>query len=168
MNNRQIVGLFVIILGVSFLFDLPFFNILLSLVIIYAGVRIISGNSVQFPFASTDELQSSENSVSRVLVFSSMHITNDSQDFSGAEIVSVFGQGNIDLSKTAARSEQMSISLVSIFGTIKVKVPNTWGISTKGVGILGTFSNSASKPSKKAVSVRVEGVSIFGTIQISN
>jgi predicted membrane protein len=168
MNNRQIVGVAIIVLGLSFLFDLPFFSILLSLLIIYAGVRILQGNSIGFPFASSSKINSSEHSVNRVLIFSSMDISNESQEFTGAEVVSVFGQGNIDLSKTRASSDRLKISLVSVFGSINVKVPNTWDISTEGVGVLGTFSNNTSKPATKESAVQVEGVSIFGSIQIRN
>ena len=168
MKHRQIVGLIVIVFGLSFLFEFPFFNILFSLVIIYLGVQVLTGKTIGFPFISNEDVVSSENEIKRVLIFSSLKLSSKSKDFTGAEIVTVFGGAKIDLSNTSAASDQVKINLVCILGTIDLSVPKSWEITTEGVGILGTFSNSSAKPAKKNTDVKIEGVSILGTIQISN
>ena len=168
MNNRQIVGLFVILLGLSFLFDLPFFNIVISLLIIYIGVKVMTGNTTKLPLMNNIETHSSEDYIKRVLVFTGMKTTNDSKNFRGAEIVTVFGEGKIDLSKVSTREEQLEINLVAVFGLIKLIVPKEWDVKTEGVGIIGAITNNTSKPSKQNVSVAIEGAAIFGGIDISS
>jgi len=157
MKNRQIVGLFVIILGLSFLFDLPFFNILISLIVIYIGVQVMTGKSIGFPFVSMGEAVTSEDSVKRVLIFSSLNVANESENFIEAEIITIFGEGKIDLRNATAANDHLKINLVSIFGAINLRVPEGWEVTTEGVGILGTFSNNTSKPVKNKTAVREPG-----------
>lgn len=137
MNNRQIVGLFVILLGLSFLFDLPFFNIVISLLIIYIGVRVMTGSTTKWPFMNSIQAHSAEDYIKRVLIFTGMNMVNDSKNFRGAEVATIFGEGKIDLSKARTKEERLEISLVTVFGLTKLILPKGWDVKTEGVGILG-------------------------------
>lgn len=168
MNNRQIVGLIIILLGLSFLFDFPFFNFFFALFIIYIGVKIMQGKLSELPFATIRKTKSSNDYVNRVLVFSWMKTAYDSKNFKGAEVVIVFGDGEIDLSKVSTKEDRLDINIVAVFGILKVIVPKKWDIKTEGVGIIGTFNNKTTKPSKPKTIVDIEGAAIFGRIDISS
>lgn len=168
MNNRQIVGSIIILFGLSFLFEFPFINILFSLIIIYFGVRVLTGNTGDLPFRTNIETNSTEDFIKRVLVFSGLKIANESKNFRGAELVTVFGEGEIDLSKVSSKDQQLEINLVAVFGVIRLIVPKNWDISTEGVGILGTFYNRTAKPSEPETKVHIEGAAILGQITISS
>ena len=123
MNNRQIVGSIIILFGLSFLFEFPFINILFSLIIIYFGVRVLTGNTGDLPFRTNIETNSTEDFIKRVLIFSGLKIANESKNFRGAEVVTVFGEGEIDLSKVSSKDQQLEINLVAVFGVIRLIVP---------------------------------------------
>src|SRR3989344_9119576 len=161
MNARVIVGAIIILIGLSSLFDFPFLRFLFPLLIIWFGLRIITGKTGGFNMGEKSETQ--EEKINKVVIFSSLNEAYSSNNFRGGEIVIVFGGGEIDLTNAKAKDE-VKLNLVAILGGVKVIVPNTWLVKSNGIGILGGFSNKTKVTGKKTAEVRIEGVAIFGGV----
>lgn len=168
MNTRILLGLAIILLGFSFLFDFPFFNIFFALLLIYLGVRFIRGQSLGFSFAKSQNERNADDSFNRVMVFTSTEIQSESSDFQGGDFVTVFAEGEIDLRKAESSRASNTLELVCVFGTLRVRVPTDWEVVTDGFGILGAFRNTSARPETPKTTLQIEGASVFGNIEISN
>ena len=168
MNSRLIVGIVIILLGLSFLFELPILKVLIALFIIYIGFKVLRGKPGDIPFTSDISSKSSEDFIKRVLIFSGMKTKYDSKNFKGAEFVAVFSGGELDLSKVSTNEKELELNLVAVLGGLKVKVPKSWEVKTEGVGVLGAFNNKTAKPSKTKVKVLVKGAAVLGAVDIDS
>lgn len=163
MNQIRIfIGLFIIAMGLGFLFDLPVLRILFPALIIFLGVKILMG------WGKPTILKSGikENKFSRVLVFTGIDSKVTSNDFRGAEVVAVFGGGDIDFSEVKTKATKLKLTFVTVFGGLKIKVPATWNVLTEGVGIMGAFDNKSKTSAKTKIDAHIEGVAIFGGVEI--
>lgn len=167
MNTRLIIGALIVLIGISILLDLNLFHFLLPLLLIWIGIQIILGkDGVDNSYKKTE---TQEDSVRRVLIFSGINQTIISDNFKGGEVITVFGTGEIDLTKVKTKEDDIRIELVTVIGKIHILVPTNWAVSSEGVGVLGTFDNKANgSKSKKSVHVTVKGVSVLGNVVISN
>lgn len=164
MNQiRLFTGLVFVAIGAGYLLGLPVIRILIPSLIILLGVKILLGQ--KGPSINTKS-ESTDSKISQVLVFSGINRKIKSDDFSGGEVVAIFGGGDVDLSQVKTTSKTIKLSLVAVFGGLKIKVPETWHVSTEGVGILGAFENKAQTKGKAKVDLKVEGVAIFGGVEI--
>ena len=168
MNFRIIVGIAIILMGLGFLIDFPFFNMFFALILIYMGIRFISGRGFGFSFASGNSVRSEKDSMSRVMVFTSTKLRNESQDFQGGEVVTVFAEGELDLRNAKSNRAVVTLETVCVFGSLSVRVPADWEINTDGVGILGSFNDNTTRPATPAAKLHLEGASVFGSIEITN
>lgn len=164
MNGRVIIGSILILIGLSAVFDFPFFNLLFAGFIIWLGIKIISGSSDQFRTSS----ETNDDQIKRVLIFSGIDQKVTSNNFTGGEIVAVFGGGDVDLSQVKTRSNKVELNFVTIFGGLKVKIPSSWSVNSEGMGILGGFNNRSKGEGKKVTVATIKGVAIFGGVEIVN
>lgn len=164
MNSRIIFGAIIILIGLGFLFDFNVFRFVIPLFIIFIGLQILTGRSQPW---NPSETTSREDILKRVAVFSGIKQRVASENFKKAEIVAVFGGGDLDLSEAKAKGNTVELDLIAIFGGVKVRIPKTWYVSSEGVGILGGFSDNTSV-SGKQVRCLVKGVGMFGGVEIVN
>lgn len=66
-TGRLIIGIIIILLGLSFLLGFNLFRILIPLLIIYLGIKVLSHESGKIQEGKT--IESNENYLDRVLVF---------------------------------------------------------------------------------------------------
>ncbi len=166
MNIRFIIGALIVLLGISILFDLNLFRLLLPIILIWIGVQVIMGKDTGTP---ETQLEVQEHKITRVLVFSSINQKIMSDNFQGGEIVAVFGSGDIDLSHVKTKEKNLRIELVAIGGAIEITIPENWSITSEGIGILGGFDNKATaNQTKKTVEVLIKGVSVLGGVVIKH
>ena len=165
-NPRFIFGLFVILIGVSFLIEIPLFRFALAFFVMWLGFSIITGSDAHKRIIKSSK--NSEDSINRVLIFSAIKQKVLSNDFSKAELVVVFGGGELDLSQVKTKQKQVTIEVVAIFGGLKIIIPPSWQVKSEGVGILGGFNNQAQLKGSKKTTAIIEGVAIFGGVDISN
>lgn len=168
MQTRLIVGVLIILIGLSFLFDFPFFKIAFAILIIYFGVKIISGETRSFSANFRKSSLEQDNDINRVLIFASMDKKYESSDFKAGDLVVIFGRAHLDLSDIKSESDAIEFSTVAIFGGIEIKFPPNWEVKTEGVGILGAFNNGSTKPSKVSTKVLVKGAAIFGSVDLTS
>ncbi len=164
--SRVFFGILIILFGLSFLFKFPFFNVLLAIVVIGLGIKVLGGRGSGFDMGRRGE--TNEDFLKRVLIFSGINRKVVSDTFGGAEVVAIFGGGDIDLSEVKTEGKTLNLDLVAIFGGLKVRVPESWDVESEGMGFLGGFENNTSSPAKESVAVRVKGVAIFGGVEVVN
>lgn len=169
MRGHKILGIIIIVVGLSILFSFPVFNFIFAFIILWIGVRILTGQSRIFGGAWTSgEGQSDEDYYSRVLIFSGVGTKLTSSNFKGMDVVSIFGGGDIDVMGVKTGKSEIDFELNAIFGGLKIKVPQSWRVVDEGTGILGGFDNKTTPPSKASVTVHVKGAAIFGGVEIIN
>jgi len=166
MNSRLIIGILIILVGVSFLINFPVFKFVFALFIIWIGIKVLTGNREKFEFQSIGETE--EDKISRILIFSGINRRFLSKNFRGGEVVAIFGGGDIDLSKVNTEEKEITLDVVAIFSGLRVKVPDAWTIKSEGVGIVGGFNNNTKQKGKRIVTVAVKGIAIFGGVDIVN
>jgi len=167
MNNGQIIlGILLMIWGVSWLFGLSLFHVVIPLLLVWLGIRVITGKNSDAPWEKTEE--GSSGIIKRVLIFSGLNKKFISKDFTGAEFLCIFGGGEIDLSSVETKSKKVTLDVTAIFGGLKITVPASWSIKSEGLGILGGFNNQTIPPSVAKVQVDLKGAAIFGGVDILN
>ena len=166
MNTRLILGAFIVIIGISILLDLNLFRFIIPIILIWIGIQIIIGKNS----ASTEQIQTNaqEDKIKRMLVFSTMNQVINSDNFQGGEIVTVFGSGEVDLTKVKTKEKNIKLELTAIFGAIQLRLPEQWAVRSKGIGILGTFDNNTNGQTKKTLEVDMKGVAVLGEVKITN
>ena len=83
--------------------------------------------------------------------------------FNGAELVSVFGGVELDLTKASIKKD-IVIDCVSVFGGIDLKVPGNVVVKSSGVPIFGGIENKAAEDGE--FTILINYVCIFGGIDI--
>ena len=161
---RTIVGLILILVGISVLIDIPFFQILM------AGLAIWLGLSILFRTGKTKRPNASntnQDHFNRVLIASSMEQIITSKNFRGADLVNIFSDSEFDFSKSKGQ-EKITIDVVAIFGEITIIVPPSWSIETDVVEILSTLNNRVKTTNDSKSKLVIEGLSVFSEIIIKH
>lgn len=162
MNARLVLGIILILIGISTVIDFPFFNFLFAIFLVWLGYKVISGRE------SVKKTITTEKEIKRVLVFSSLDQKVSGESFSRGEIVAVFAGGTLDLSAVKTKNKRIELNLVAVFGGIKIIVPKSWSVKTEGIGILAGFDNKSQLAGKETSQLIVKGVSILGAVDIIN
>jgi hypothetical protein len=169
MRSHTLLGVIIILIGLSILFHFAIFNFLFAFVILWIGVKILTGQSEVFgSIASATKGVLNEDSVNRVLVFSGIKTKLKTENFQGMEVVTIFGGGEIDAGLVKTKKTNIDVDLVAIFGGLKLIVPKGWQVKSEGVGIIGGFNNSTNSPVKSGVTVHLKGAAIFGGVEVAN
>lgn len=167
MNRHKFWGIIIIFIGLSILFHFPFFNFIFALIIIWIGVRVLTGRRHEFWHESKGVL--TEDYLRRVLVFSGINTKLDTNNFEGAELITIFGGGEVDASSVSTKRTDIDIDLVAIFGGLKLRIPRGWQVKSEGVGIIGGFDNNTNTSDKsKGTVIHLKGVAIFGGVEVVN
>lgn len=79
--------------------------------------------------------------VDNLALFSGVKTRNTSKNFSGGNLVAIFGGIDMDLSNAVLTNEGASIDITAAFGGIDIIVPSDWIVVVKGIPIFGGWSN---------------------------
>ncbi|HXO87126.1 MAG TPA: DUF5668 domain-containing protein [Candidatus Acidoferrales bacterium] len=104
------------------------------------------------------------------------------KNFSGGEVVAIFGGFEIDLTEAGMQGDQIVIDVVNIFGGGEIRVPGNWEVVMETVGIFGGCSdrtyhpehppqgatNPDGTPVAQPKKLIIKGVAIFGGLGIKN
>jgi hypothetical protein len=169
MRGHQLAGLIIILIGLSILFNFPIFNFLFAFIILWIGVKILTGQGKSFGGMVTKTGGTiSEDFVKRVLIFSGIKAKLKTDNFEGMDVVSIFGGGEIDASGVKTKKTSIDIDLVSIFGGLKLTLPKGWVVKSEGAGIIGGFNNNTNVSGKSTVTVHLKGAAIIGGVEVVN
>lgn len=162
-QKRIIAGLLIILVGLSFIVEVPILQFGFALLVIWIGIKVLTGKEKN---SLISETKTSENTLTRVLIFSGINQKMFSENFKGGELVTIFGSSKIDLSEVKTKRKDPKLELVTVFGEIMIILPPNWKVKSEGVGILGTFDNQTKQTTQKGPQIDIEGASIFGSVKI--
>jgi hypothetical protein len=168
MRSHTFIGIIIILLGLSILFNIPFFSYLIAFVILWLGIKVLMGEGASPTGFTSTRGVIHDDFLRRVLIFSGISSKLESDDYEGTDLVSVFGGGKLDASGVKTSKKEVDIELVAIFGGLKMKLPKGWSIKNEGVAIFGGFNDNTRPSPKTGVVVHLKGVAIFGGVEIVN
>jgi hypothetical protein len=113
-------------------------------------------------------------------VFFSVKRRLEAQDFTGGQLVAVFGSIEIDLSRAsmpcpAAGADGQRKALLeasAVFGSIDIVAPRGWRILKEGAGVFGTYEDktvpSRADDGGDLSTLIIRGGAVFGSVTITN
>lgn len=162
---RWVIGLLLIAVGLSALFEVNLFRFLIPALLIGLGWMIISKDK-NGP-RTGEEKEVSADSLNEVYIFSGTRKIIKSHDFTGGKAVAVFGGVELDLSNAKAKGKTIDMQLEAVFGGVRIRVPKTWEVDSVGMSaVLGGFDNRTENETKKDTKLLVSGAAVLGGIEI--
>jgi predicted membrane protein len=173
MDSKLFWGIVIILIGFSmilnhvFKVDIPFFKVIIALVIIYFGVSMLMGS-----FGVKVSKQGEHTSV-----FTTQRIKSELID-RDEEFNCVFGNMEIDLRHAEIRGNEHELEINSVFGSTKVFLPEGVRFRLKSSAFLGnvktpTGNQSSIGESKTSLgdetaekTIWIEANAVFGNIVI--
>lgn len=114
---------------------------------------------------------SQDDFIDSVSIFGGMKKNVVSKQFRGADIVTIFGGNEINLSQ-ADFTDQIVMDVTNIFGGTTLTVPNNWQIKSEVVTIFGGIEDkrpiNATNDETAAKIIFLKGTCMFGGIEINS
>ena len=162
VNDHKMTSFNFLILGIVFLLSCQ--KIIESPVIVFVCIMIIElGLKILFG-KQIKNIKKNENAESYIGIFGESNASNNSSNFQGCDLVSIFGTVKLDLSEIKLKKD-VKIDAVNVFGSIYLTVPDDINVKINGVNIFGSSYPKKTKVDSK-YTIYIENVSIFGDIRI--
>ncbi len=169
MNGRIFLGIILIAIGISALTSIPIISFVFAIIVIWLGVRIISGGTHGEFMRDWERVRKvKEDGLDETLIFSGSRKVIESDDFKGGRVVCVFAGGEYDLSEVKTKEKELDIEAVAVLGGVKLIVPKTWKIRVNATGIAGGIDNKTRPTGNGGVLVTLDGASVLGGVEITN
>ena len=173
-NNNMgglIVGIILILIGISALTGIPLFGFFFAVILIAIGVRMISRRSVRGAwhcegYDHGNKTSSDERSIDEVAVFSALNRSFAAQSFKGGKIVMIFSGGEIDLTQAKAEGEEIHLEVSSVFSGAEIVVPKEWKVRSTANVFLGNVDIHQAQGGDGNVTLVLHGDAIFGEISV--
>ena len=178
------VGVILILIGISALTGIPFFNFIFAVVLIVIGVRLIMGRPFGGPAAKWEgkarewgdqtarEWKNRKQSVygadtiDEVAVFSPLNKGFTGAHFTGGKIVAVFSSAEIDLSGATAEGSTVEIEVSSVFSSVEITIPKDWNVRPSPSVFLGNVDTHQAPDGEGSITFVIRGEAVFGEIEI--
>jgi predicted membrane protein len=164
-TGRIILGVFLILLGLSILVDFPILQYAFALLIVIIGIRVLTGKSIGWKGGDRAHI-THEDTINEVAIFGPLDKVISSKDFRGGKLTAVFGGGDVDLREAQTTATEIELEITAVFGGIDIRFPKHWRVESNGVAILGGYSNKTQGDG--SVTVRVKGTAAFGGVELRN
>jgi predicted membrane protein len=172
-----IVGIILILIGISALTGIPFFGFLFAVVLIAIGIRMIARRSVHSGWRWDDyghdhdhnhtrKTASGERSIDEVAIFSPLNKSYATEHFKGGKIVMVFSGGELDLTQIKTDETEIDLEISSIFSGIEIVVPKDWKVKSSANVFLGNVDTSAAQGGDSTITLHLHGEAVFGEIEV--
>ncbi len=186
--SARVWGVFLVVFGCLFLLlNLGWIHIRkhdgswpLSLILIAAGfaalLSVLESSRKALPEVAGsvpgDARGDYRNSVNDFVIFGSLKRKLESFAFQGGDLMTIFGNIEMDLRRSliAPPATSAVLNVNAIFGSIKIKAPQNWRVHVSGAGILGNFEDKTIPPNSgpDAPVLVITGVSIFSSVEIED
>lgn len=164
--TRFIVGIMIILVGLSALVGISIFSVLFPIVIILIGLRVLTGRNRDADYIHQKKpISNTENYINEVAVFSGINKIVKSDDFKGGRLVVVFGGAEIDLSQATSKEKKIEMEVTSVFGGAKIIIPKNWKVESHGTSILGGFDHKTSDTIEETTLV-IKGTAVLGGVEV--
>ena len=121
-------------------------------------------------FGDLDDI-SQDDFIDAVSIFGGVHKNVVSKQFKGADIVTIFGGNELNLSQ-ADFTEKVIMDITNIFGGTTLVVPNNWQINSEMVVLFGGIEDKRTPitpaPGEIEKIVVLKGTCLFGGIEINS
>jgi predicted membrane protein len=172
MDSKVFWGVLIILLGFSliinhvFKIDIPFFKVVIALIIIYFGVNLLM-DSFGIKWNKKGEHSS---------VFSGQKLHPD-LIAADEEYNAVFGSIVVDLENTRFEGKDIEIEVNAVFGSARVYLPKNSNIKIKSTGVFGSVrtpdggkvnfgeNQSSLGDSNANQNVTIEANAVFGNVR---
>jgi predicted membrane protein len=166
-----IVGIILILIGLSALTGIPFFGIIFAIFLIAIGVRMISRRSVRGGWHWDDrgygaKTASGSRTIDEVAVFGPLNRSYSTEHFNGGKIVMVFSGGEIDLSQVKTDLTEIDLEISSVFSGAGLIIPKDWKIKSNANIFLGGVDTSKAQGGDGNVTLVIHGEAVFGGIEV--
>lgn len=171
-------GLIVMAVGGFFilpeLFNVPFrtYRLFWPAIFIIAGIIVITNSKWFRPESWRSKSQSSSDYIDVTHIFGGGERIVSSDNFRGGKISSIFGGGEIDLTRSSLAPGESFLEIACVFGGVSLIVPSDWNIVIDVTPILGGFSDSRRLISGSAIdsskTLIIKGAVIFGGGEIKS
>lgn len=108
--------------------------------------------------------------VTSVAVFGSDERRPVTEQFTGGELVAVFGDARLDLSDAGVRVRPAIVETITVFGSTEIRVPEGWDVRLETLSVFGETSDRRRRvddqDSTDDPELIVTGVALFGDIEI--
>jgi len=163
---RILIGTVLIIIGLSAIISFSVVKLVFALIIIFIGLRIISGHGRWDSDYWHEKSESSQDWLNDVAIFSPLNKTVNSENFKGGKVTLVFSGGEIDLSNVKTPAREVNMEVTAIFGGGKLIVPSGWSVNPNVAAIFGGFNNRTRAGGE--ITLNLKGAAIFGGLEIVN
>jgi predicted membrane protein len=175
MDSKVIIGLFVILIGLSiiinhvFKIDFPLFRIAFAIFIIFIGVKILAGS-----FGKKNNVGPGKDSVLSNQQVQPRSIGRDE------EFNAIFGSTLIDLRSAKFEAPESDIELNAVFGEVRIFLPADARVRIKSSSVFGSvktpdgretsFGDDKTEVGDQNASQRLnlEANAVFGSVKIYN
>jgi predicted membrane protein len=166
-----VVGIILILIGLSALTGISLFNFFVAIVLIAIGVRMIMGRSMGGPEWKWHDHHgqgtvSGDDTVDEVAVFSPLNKAFSSQHFKGGKLVLVFSGGDIDLTGVKVDGSEVQLEISSVFSGTDILIPREWNVRSRVSVFAGNVDTHAAPDGDGSVTLTLRGEAVFGQIEI--
>jgi predicted membrane protein len=174
-----VIGIILILVGVSALTGISLFNFIIAIVLIAIGIRMIAGRSMGGPGSwqwhhhggpdphhGHGTVSSGDNRIDEVAVFSSLNKAFTGNNFKGGKIVAVFSSAEIDLTGVTAGGSSVGLEVSSVFSSVEITIPKSWNVRSSASMFLGNVDTHQAPDGDGSVTLTLRGEAVFGEIEI--
>ena len=110
------------------------------------------------------------NRVNSLVAFFGREVVNESQQFGGGSIFTVFGATEVDLRHARPVAGGAAMDVIVAFGGVDIVVPEGWRVDVKGIPLFGGWSNKTNRDrvSADAPLLSIEALVAFGGLDIGH
>ena len=108
--------------------------------------------------------------VTSLVAFFGRDVVNESQQFGGGSVFTVFGGTEVDLRRARPVPGGAAMDVVVAFGGVDIVVPEGWRVEIKGIPLFGGWSNKTRRDlvNADAPLLSVEALVAFGGLDIGH
>ncbi len=171
-------GLIVMAVGGFFIlpemFNIPFrtYRLFWPAIFIIAGVIVLTNSRWLRSENWRSRSQSSSDYIDIVHILGGGERVISSDNFRGGKVSSIFGGGEIDLTRSSLAQGESVLEIACVFGGVSLVVPSDWNVVIEITPILGGFSDTRKlipgQPLDSSKTLIIKGAVIFGGGEIKS
>lgn len=112
-----------------------------------------------------------EDEVHHFVAFGGIETRNESQDFRGGAVTTMFGGLELDLRGAKIRGDRAVIETTTMLGGAEIRVPKEWRVVVSGTPLLGGWENKTEhrpEGDEPGPTLELTGITILGGVSVSN
>jgi len=136
------------------------------LAILYLGVSMLLKSKGKPGISFSKVASDDKDYVHASAIFGGIEKAVNSDNFKGANIMSLFGGVDLDLRQAKVVEAGCTINATALFGGIEILVPENWNVIITGTPIFGAVEDKTKGGAKNSVNVTLNCTVAFGGLEI--